>query len=118
MENVVSIIDVKNYVDQEITIGAWFANKSGKGKIAFLQLRDGTAYFQAVAWQLSLNVLTNANKICFPFRLPLSLTRCVFHKFLNLILAPIQLGSIIATPDPFCQIFLCTLVSKFSSNRK
>ena len=47
----VSIIDVKNHVGQEITLGAWVANKSGKGKIAFLQLRDGTAFFQAVAFK-------------------------------------------------------------------
>ena len=40
----VTIIDVKDYVGQEVTIGAWVANKSGKGKIAFLQLRDGTAF--------------------------------------------------------------------------
>ena len=30
----VTIIDVKDYVGQEVTIGAWVANKSGKGKIA------------------------------------------------------------------------------------
>ena len=47
----VTIIDVKDYVGQEVTIGAWIANKSGKGKIAFLQLRDGTAFFQGVAFK-------------------------------------------------------------------
>ncbi|MFS1663274.1 asparagine--tRNA ligase [Streptococcus sp. zg-JUN1979] len=47
----ISIIDVKDYVGQEVAIGAWVANKSGKGKLAFLQLRDGTAYFQAVAFK-------------------------------------------------------------------
>ena len=41
----VTIIDVKNHVGEEVTIGAWVANKSGKGKIAFLQLRDGTCDF-------------------------------------------------------------------------
>lgn len=46
-----SIIDVKNHVGEEVTIGAWVANKSGKGKIAFLQLRDGSAFFQAVAFK-------------------------------------------------------------------
>ena len=46
-----SIMDVKNHVGEEVTIGAWVANKSGKGKIAFLQLRDGTAFFQAVAFK-------------------------------------------------------------------
>ncbi|MGT2926377.1 asparagine--tRNA ligase [Streptococcus cuniculipharyngis] len=47
----VAIIDVKDHVGQEVTIGAWVANKSGKGKLAFLQLRDGTAFFQAVAFK-------------------------------------------------------------------
>ncbi|EHI70591.1 asparagine--tRNA ligase [Streptococcus ictaluri] len=47
----VPIIDVKDHVGKEITIGAWVANKSGKGKIAFLQLRDGSAFFQAVAFK-------------------------------------------------------------------
>lgn len=47
----VSIIDVKDHLGQEVTIGAWVANKSGKGKLAFLQLRDGTAFFQAVAFK-------------------------------------------------------------------
>ena len=28
----VSIIDVKDHVGEEVTIGAWVANKSGKGK--------------------------------------------------------------------------------------
>ena len=39
-----SIMDVKNHVGEEVTIGAWVANKSGKGKIAFLQLRDGNFF--------------------------------------------------------------------------
>ncbi|MGT2887563.1 asparagine--tRNA ligase [Streptococcus didelphis] len=47
----VAIRDVKKHVGEEITIGAWVANKSGKGKLAFLQLRDGTAFFQAVAFK-------------------------------------------------------------------
>ncbi|MDY3824913.1 MAG: asparagine--tRNA ligase, partial [Streptococcus sp.] len=41
----VTIIDVPKHVGEEVTIGAWVANKSGKGKIAFLQLRDGSAFF-------------------------------------------------------------------------
>lgn len=47
----VTIREVKDHVGQEVTIGAWVANKSGKGKLAFLQLRDGTAFFQAVAFK-------------------------------------------------------------------
>ena len=50
-KQLVSIIDVPKHIGEEITIGAWVANKSGKGKIAFLQLRDGTAFFQGVAFK-------------------------------------------------------------------
>ena len=50
-KKVIAIKEVSRYVGQEVTIGAWVANKSGKGKLAFLQLRDGTAFFQAVAFK-------------------------------------------------------------------
>lgn len=44
----IQIIDAKNHVGETVKIGAWVANKRSSGKISFLQLRDGTAYFQAV----------------------------------------------------------------------
>lgn len=44
----ISIIDSKNHVDQKVKIGVWLTNKRSSGKIAFLQLRDGSAYFQGV----------------------------------------------------------------------
>jgi len=44
----IQIIDAKNHVGETVKIGAWVANKRSSGKIAFLQLRDGTAYFQGV----------------------------------------------------------------------
>ncbi len=44
----IRIIDSKNHVDEEVTIKGWVANKRSSGKIAFLELRDGTAYFQGV----------------------------------------------------------------------
>jgi len=44
----ISIIDSKKYVGQTVKIGAWIADTRSSGKIAFLQLRDGTAYFQGV----------------------------------------------------------------------
>ncbi|MFZ3578140.1 asparagine--tRNA ligase [Virgibacillus sp. DJP39] len=34
--------------EQQVTIGAWLTNKRSSGKIAFLQLRDGTGFMQAV----------------------------------------------------------------------
>ncbi len=44
----VTINKVHQFVDQEVTIGAWLANKRSSGKIAFLQLRDGTGFMQGV----------------------------------------------------------------------
>lgn len=44
----IRIINAKEHVGQKVKIGAWIANKRSSGKIAFLQLRDGSAFFQAV----------------------------------------------------------------------
>lgn len=42
------IRDVEKHVGEEITIGCWLANKRSSGKIAFLQLRDGSGFMQGV----------------------------------------------------------------------
>lgn len=44
----INMIDAPKYVDERVKIGAWLTNKRSSGKIAFLQLRDGTAFFQGV----------------------------------------------------------------------
>ncbi|MDC3424762.1 asparagine--tRNA ligase [Aquibacillus sp. 3ASR75-11] len=43
-----TISQVSEHVNQEVTIGSWLANKRSSGKIAFLQLRDGTGFIQGV----------------------------------------------------------------------
>ncbi len=43
-----TISEVNKFVGEEVTIGAWLANKRSSGKIAFLQLRDGTGFIQGV----------------------------------------------------------------------
>jgi asparaginyl-tRNA synthetase len=43
-----TISQVSKYVGQEVIIGAWLANKRSSGKIAFLQLRDGSGFIQGV----------------------------------------------------------------------
>ncbi len=43
-----TIKEANNKIGQEVTIGAWLANKRSSGKIAFLQLRDGTGFMQGV----------------------------------------------------------------------
>lgn len=47
MQNI-QIVEAKHHVGEVVKIGAWIANKRSSGKIAFLQLRDGTAYFQGI----------------------------------------------------------------------
>ncbi|MFD2974223.1 asparagine--tRNA ligase [Peribacillus deserti] len=42
------IKDVSKYAGEEVTIGGWLANKRSSGKIAFLQLRDGSGFIQGV----------------------------------------------------------------------
>lgn len=44
----ITINQSADYVGKEVTIGAWLANKRSSGKIAFLQLRDGTGFMQGV----------------------------------------------------------------------
>ncbi|WP_421016526.1 asparagine--tRNA ligase [Furfurilactobacillus cerevisiae] len=44
----ISIIHAPEHVDEKVRIGVWLSNKRSSGKIAFLQLRDGTAFFQGV----------------------------------------------------------------------
>jgi asparaginyl-tRNA synthetase len=43
-----TIAEVSKHVGEEVIIGAWLANKRSSGKIAFLQLRDGTGFIQGV----------------------------------------------------------------------
>lgn len=44
----ITINQASQFVGKEVTIGAWLANKRSSGKIAFLQLRDGTGFMQGV----------------------------------------------------------------------
>ncbi|MBM7094611.1 MULTISPECIES: asparagine--tRNA ligase [Alteribacter] len=43
-----TISQIGKHVGETVTIGSWLANKRSSGKIAFLQLRDGTGFIQGV----------------------------------------------------------------------
>ncbi|WP_085992054.1 asparagine--tRNA ligase [Oceanobacillus senegalensis] len=43
-----TISQVSKHLEETVTIGAWLSNKRSSGKIAFLQLRDGTGFMQGV----------------------------------------------------------------------
>lgn len=47
MKNI-SIVQAPDFVGEQVKLGGWVANKRSSGKIAFLELRDGSASFQGV----------------------------------------------------------------------
>ena len=48
MTKLISIADCSKHVDEEVQMHVWLTDKRSSGKIVFLQLRDGTAFFQGV----------------------------------------------------------------------
>jgi asparaginyl-tRNA synthetase len=47
----VQIADLANYTDQEVTVRGWLYNSTGKGRLQFLQVRDGTGIAQCVVFK-------------------------------------------------------------------
>jgi asparaginyl-tRNA synthetase len=52
--NVVQIADLAKYEGQDVTIRGWLYNRTDKGKLQFLLVRDGTGIAQCVAFQKDL----------------------------------------------------------------
>lgn len=44
-----TISKVNEHLNEEVKMGAWLSNKRSSGKIAFLQLRDGTGLFRVLS---------------------------------------------------------------------
>ena len=57
-----SIADIAKYEDRQVSISGWVYNKTGKGKLQFIMLRDGTGVIQAVVF--SGNVSEKLFKEC------------------------------------------------------
>jgi asparaginyl-tRNA synthetase len=51
MARSVNIDRVARHVGEEVTIKGWLANRTDKGKLQFLQVRDGTGYLQCVVFK-------------------------------------------------------------------
>ena len=51
MADQVAIQDIAGHVGQEVTIKGWLYAKTGKGKLQFLQVRDGTGILQCVVFR-------------------------------------------------------------------
>ncbi len=52
---VVAIESLKDHVDSEVTVQGWLYAKTGKGKLQFLQMRDGTGICQAVVFKRNVS---------------------------------------------------------------
>jgi asparaginyl-tRNA synthetase len=51
MADHIYIKDIAAYVGKEITLKGWLADRTDKGKLQFLRVRDGTGFIQAVVFQ-------------------------------------------------------------------
>ncbi len=51
MAPVVRIQEIERYVGQEVTLQGWLYSRTDKGKLQFLQVRDGTGFIQCVVFQ-------------------------------------------------------------------
>jgi len=62
---VVSIKDLSLHTGQSVTLQGWLYNKTGKGKLAFLQVRDGTGICQCVVFKGNVgdDVFAQADKL-------------------------------------------------------
>lgn len=56
----ITIQDMPKHVGETVKIGAWLANKRSSGKIAFLQLRDGSGFVQGVVVKANVSEETFA----------------------------------------------------------
>jgi asparaginyl-tRNA synthetase len=51
MATIIRIEDIAQYVGHQVTIRGWLYAKTGKGRLQFLRVRDGTGIAQAVAFE-------------------------------------------------------------------
>ena len=55
MAKIIRIQEVAGYSGQEVTVQGWLQLKTGKGKLQFLRVRDGSGVIQAVAFRGNLS---------------------------------------------------------------
>jgi asparaginyl-tRNA synthetase len=54
VSQIIQIQDIADYVDQIVTIQGWLYAKTGKGRLQFLQIRDGSGLVQGVMFKPNL----------------------------------------------------------------
>ena len=55
MTQVIQIKDIANYAGQQVTVRGWVYNRTGKGRLQFILLRDGSGQAQCVAFKKELS---------------------------------------------------------------
>ena len=51
MTVLIRVENIANFVDQEVNIQGWVYNRTDKGKLVFLLVRDGTGFIQCVVFK-------------------------------------------------------------------
>src|SRR5664279_1395286 len=52
---IISIADIAQHVGQEVTVRGWVYNRTDKGKLQFIQMRDGSGILQCVAFKKDID---------------------------------------------------------------
>ncbi len=65
MAKIVRIEEIAQHVGEEVMVRGWLYNRTDKGRLQFLQVRDGTGIMQAVVFQknVSPQVFENARRL-------------------------------------------------------
>ena len=58
MTEVIRIQDIARYEGQEVTVRGWVYSKTGKGRLQFILLRDGSGQAQCVAFKKDMDAET------------------------------------------------------------
>src|SRR3989339_508316 len=51
MAEYISVSKISNYIEKEVTIKGWVYNRTNKGKLVFLLVRDGSGFVQCVVFK-------------------------------------------------------------------
>jgi len=51
MAPIIRVEEIAKYLGQEVTVQGWVYNRTDKGKLVFLLVRDGTGFVQCVAFK-------------------------------------------------------------------
>ena len=51
MPPIIRVEEISHYTGQEVTVQGWVYNRTDKGKLVFLLVRDGSGFIQCVAFK-------------------------------------------------------------------